>query len=115
MPDYTTPPPYNNGDNNWWLSHQGIAFARNEFFADGPEGKNRGVAALLAIFLGGLGIHYFYMDKSTAGVIFLLVSLCSCGSIPATIGFIQGIYMCCITNRQWRQKYIATNSTLPLF
>lgn len=35
-------------------------------FSPGPSGKSRGVAALLAIFLGSLGIQYFYLGKNTA-------------------------------------------------
>jgi TM2 domain-containing membrane protein YozV len=34
--------------------------------------KNRIVAALLAFFLGGLGIHKFYLGKNTAGIIMLM-------------------------------------------
>jgi len=39
------------------------------------EGKSKIVAALLAFFLGGLGIHKFYLGCNTAGVIMLIVFL----------------------------------------
>ena len=41
----------------------------NDIFAAGPSGKSRGVAGLLAIFLGTLGVHYIYLDKTTSGII----------------------------------------------
>ncbi len=37
--------------------------------------RNRVAAALLAFFLGALGIHKFYMGKSAAGTVMLLISL----------------------------------------
>ena len=37
--------------------------------------KNRIVAALLAFFLGSLGVHKFYYGATTAGIIMLVVSL----------------------------------------
>ncbi len=37
------------------------------------EGKSKIVAALLAFFLGGLGIHKFYLGCNTAGIIMLVV------------------------------------------
>jgi TM2 domain-containing membrane protein YozV/cold shock CspA family protein len=49
--------------------------------------KNKLVAALLAFFLGGIGIHKFYLGKTTAGVIMLL-----CGTIGwITFGIVPGI------------------------
>ncbi len=90
----------------------------NEIFASDPYGKSRGVAALLAIFLGGFGIQYFYLNKSTAGLICLLVSICSCGilgSVIATISLIQGIYMLFISNQEFTAKYVTTPSSFPIF
>jgi hypothetical protein len=36
------------------------------------SGKSKGLAILLAIFLGGIGIHRFYLGHTTAGVLYLL-------------------------------------------
>jgi TM2 domain-containing membrane protein YozV len=50
--------------------------------------KSKVVAALLAIFLGGLGIHKFYLGQNLQGVIYLLF----CWTfIPALIAFFEGI------------------------
>ena len=38
-------------------------------------GKSKIVAALLAFFLGGLGIHKFYLGCNTAGIIMLVLFL----------------------------------------
>ncbi len=54
--------------------------------------KNRVAAAILAIFLGDLGIHKFYMGKSGQGILYLV--FCWTG-IPAIVGIIEGIiYLC---------------------
>lgn len=74
--------------------------------------KNRITTAILALFLGGLGIHYFYIGKSTAGIVFLL--LC-CTGIPALLAFIQGIIMLTMTDDQFIAKYVNTPSTFPMF
>ncbi len=50
--------------------------------------KNKIVAGLLAIFLGGFGVHKFYLGRTGMGVLYLLF----CWTyIPAFIGFIEGI------------------------
>ncbi|MFT3951950.1 MAG: TM2 domain-containing protein [Oscillospiraceae bacterium] len=50
--------------------------------------KSKIAAGVLAIVLGGLGIHKFYLGKVGLGVVYLL--LCWTG-IPAIIGLIEGI------------------------
>ena len=37
--------------------------------------KNRIVAAILAFFFGGLGVHKFYLGKSGAGLVMLLLTV----------------------------------------
>jgi len=34
--------------------------------------KNRSIAILLAIFLGGLGMHRFYLDRPGQGIFYLI-------------------------------------------
>ena len=46
-----------------------------EHSAVGAGDKSKIVAALLAFFLGGLGIHKFYLGCNTAGIVMLLVFL----------------------------------------
>lgn len=83
-------------------------------FDEGPTGKSRGIAALLAIFLGTFGVQYFYLGRSTAGIIALLISLVTCGA-AGIIWFIQGILMLVMNEADFERKFIYSQSTFPLF
>lgn len=50
--------------------------------------KNKIVAAVLAILLGGLGVHKFYLGQTGKGILYVLFCW-TC--IPAFVGFIEGI------------------------
>lgn len=50
--------------------------------------KNKGTSALLAFFLGGLGIHQFYLGQSTKGIFYLLFCWTFIPSFIALIDFI---------------------------
>ncbi len=87
----------------------------NDLFApSGPEGKSRGVAALLAIFLGSFGIHYFYCNKVTGGLICLGLNIVTC-DLWGIICLIQGILFLTWTNQQFEEKFVQNNSTFPIF
>lgn len=45
----------------------GPSVTLDSVFASGRTGKSRGVAGLLAILLGTIGIHYFYCGKTRQG------------------------------------------------
>ena len=78
------------------------------------KSKDKIVAGLLAIFLGGIGIHYFYLGKTTAGILSIVISLFSC-YIWGLLMFIQGIYMLTMSDEDFNAKYVDNDRTLPLF
>lgn len=100
----TTPPAYNNG----------YTSANDPFTSSGPEGKMRGVAALLAIFLGYLGVQYFYLGKTGAGLLSILLSAVTCG-LWGVIPVIQGILMFCMPNAEFQRKFVESPSFMPIF
>lgn len=64
--------------------------------------KSRTTAGLLGIFLGGLGIHKFYLGQGGAGLLYLVF----CWTyIPAIIGFIEGITYFAMSDQQFAEKY----------
>ena len=64
--------------------------------------KNKIVAGLLALFLGGFGIHRFYLGKVKSGILYVLF----CWTfIPAIIAFIEAIIIFFSSDESWRQQY----------
>jgi TM2 domain-containing membrane protein YozV len=65
--------------------------------------KNRVAAALLAFFLGYLGVHKFYLGKIGQGFLYLI--FCWTG-IPAIIAFIEGILYLVASDSEFNSKYV---------
>ena len=63
---------------------------------------NKLVAALLAIILGGLGIHKFYLHKPAQGIFYLL--FCWTG-LPMLIGFIEGLVYLSMSESNFAWRY----------
>lgn len=58
------------------------------------EAKSKIAAGILGILLGGLGIHNFYLGYTKKGLIQLLLSVLSCGTLSwasAIWGLVEGI------------------------
>ena len=92
--------------------------AMDDVFSNGPSGKSRGVAGLLALFLGGVGLHYFYMGKTTAGVIFLLATIVTCGALGLVahiISIIQGVLFFTSSQEEFERRWVNSPSSFPLF
>lgn len=71
--------------------------------------KSKVAAGLLAIFLGSLGIHKFYLGYSGAGVTMLLLTLCTCfilSPIMAIIALVEGIIYLTMTDEAFEQTYV---------
>ncbi|WP_216624661.1 TM2 domain-containing protein [Paenibacillus foliorum] len=64
--------------------------------------KSKTTAGILAILLGGLGVHKFYLGKVGWGIVYLLF----CWTyIPALIGFIEGIIYLASSDESFNMKY----------
>ena len=91
--------------------------ALDSVFNNGPSGKSRGIAGLLALLMGALGLHYFYIGKTNAGIVFLLISLLSCGFLGVitwVISVIQAVLFFTCTQQEFEQKWVYSPSNFPL-
>ncbi|MBA2872776.1 TM2 domain-containing membrane protein YozV [Anoxybacillus calidus] len=64
--------------------------------------KNKVVAGVLAILLGGLGIHKFYLGKLGQGILYFIFAWTG---IPSIIGLIEGILYLVQSDEEFNQKY----------
>ena len=60
----------------------------------GYQQKSKLAAGLLGIFLGGWGVHNFYLGFTSKAVIQLVLTILSCG-IASLWGLIEGILILC--------------------
>jgi TM2 domain-containing membrane protein YozV len=64
--------------------------------------KNRSTAILLTLFLGGLGIHKFYLNKPGTGILYL----CFCWTfIPAILALFEVFRLLAIDDISFNNKY----------
>jgi TM2 domain-containing membrane protein YozV len=55
------------------------------------EPKSKIAAGLLGIFLGGFGIHRFYLGYTAIGIAQLIVNIVTCGIVGSLWGFVEGL------------------------
>ncbi len=66
------------------------------------RGKQKIVAGILAILLGYLGVHHFYLGSVTSGVICILANLLCLGVI---IGLVEGIMILIMPDAEFDARY----------
>ncbi len=74
-------------------TQQGQPYGQPTFATSGPAGyqqKSKIIAGILGIFLGGFGIHNFYLGRTTRAVIQLVLTIFTFG-VASLWGFIEGI------------------------
>ena len=99
--------------------HNSGTSTSSDVFAPGRSGKSRGAFALLAIFLGCLGIHFFYIGKTGAGVVNLLIFIFGWillfipWGILGILTLIQGILALTMTEEEFESRYINSANFYP--
>jgi TM2 domain-containing membrane protein YozV len=73
----------------------------------GQESKKT-VAGILAILLGGFGVHKFYLGMPTPGIITLVLTVVTCGA-TGIIGLIEGIIYLTKTDEEFIRLYQSEN------
>lgn len=75
---------------------------RSDFGAVTPSGRSKLAAALFALFLGGFGVHKFYLGRVGQGILYLVFVWTF---IPTLIGFIEGILYLVMDDAEFAAKY----------
>ncbi len=91
-PGYQQPPPgYGQPPPGYGQPPPGYAYGAPPpgYYPD-PQAKSKIAAGLLGVFLGGFGIHRFYLGFTKIGIIQIVVTVLTCG-IGALWGFVEGI------------------------
>jgi TM2 domain-containing membrane protein YozV len=72
-------------------------------------GDKKVVAGILALLLGAFGIHKFILGYTTEGVIMLVITIVSCGTlaiVPSVIGIVEGIMYLTKSDEEFVRTYI---------
>ena len=71
-----------------------------------PPVDNKKIAAgILAILLGPLGIHKFILGYTKEGIIWLAISVLTCGIVTSLLGLIEGIIYLTKSDDEFYQLY----------
>jgi len=67
-----------------------------------PNGRSKLAAVLLAFFLGGFGIHKFYLGQTGWGIIYLLL----CWTfIPAFVALIEAVLLLVMSDERFNERF----------
>lgn len=71
------------------------------------SGRDKTTAAILAILLGGFGVHKFYLGNWGWGIVHLMFTWTT---LPFFLGFIEGIRYLMLTEAEFELKVLANRS-----
>jgi len=70
--------------------------------------KERTVAILLCFFLGGMGIHKFYLGKNVEGTLYLIF----CWTfIPSILAFFDFFGLCFMSDREFNARFNSSTAS----
>ncbi|MCW2884696.1 MAG: hypothetical protein JWL58_1558 [Streptosporangiaceae bacterium] len=91
------PPHYSPDGRSWWDGQRWMPVVPPT-----SGGKSKTTAGILAILLGGLGVHKFYLGQILMGFLYLLF----CWTfIPAFVALIEGIIFLTLPDREFEARY----------
>ncbi|TGD57551.1 TM2 domain-containing protein [Flavobacterium humi] len=70
-----------------------------------PQDNKKVACGILAILLGPFGIHKFLLGYTNEGIITLVITVFSCGTITSIIGLIEGIIYLTKSDQEFFQTY----------
>lgn len=82
----------------------------NQPVQSSADNLDRVTAAILAIVLGGLGAHKFYLGETTTGVVYLCFVWTL---VPIFLGVIEGLIYLTTSDEDFQRKYVATTPGEP--
>lgn len=74
----------------------------DQSYATGEQPKDKLVAGILAILIGGLGIHHFYLGNTAKGIIYIVLA---CPCISPILGLIDGLIYLTKPDDQFQRCY----------
>ncbi len=69
------------------------------------EDNKKLAAGILAILVGPFGVHKFLLGYTTEGIIWLVMSLFTCGVLTALLGLIEGIIYLTKSDQEFYNTY----------
>lgn len=95
-------------------SPSSFSFNAEQYAAKSQLHEKKIIAGLLGLLLGGLGIHYFYINKPVGGIVSIVLSICSCG-IWSFLMIVQGIRMLIMDDEEFKTVYLDESKQFPIF
>jgi TM2 domain-containing membrane protein YozV len=72
-----------------------------------PGADKKMPAGIFAILLGAFGVHKFYLGNTTEGIIMLVITVFTCGTVSSIIGLVEGIIYLSMADDVFVQTYIS--------